>query len=273
MSSSHSSDPWIPAPNRQKLTHDGVVDHGEPQIQGDYRYIELLIPQEKILLREGLIIDLKDNPGIGFRNHTVPIGLAHGGTWQEDLTWLEPVTSCVDTNLTLEIKIADTLDSFLDNTTITLIDRGAFRGLDLSALETRPWGDNQSLDLYGRAHKAARMFNVLTAKFLNVSLPLDPGVETIPSISVANDTLDLNLRKYNQIIFSSLARDQILMDQIVSLGRAEFKLSNSTNSTSDIPPPADFVPRYPDGWRKLWVSNYTAISTYLCYIVLSPTHD
>jgi hypothetical protein len=245
---------------RWTVTYDEIIDHGEPVIRGDYRYIELLIPQDKILVKEGLIVDMGDTPGVGFRNHTVPIGLAYGGTWREDITWLEPVTSCADTNLTIEIDILDTAEAFLDNTTIRLVDRGAFRGLDLGALETRPWGDNQSLDLFGRAHKAARMFNVLTAKALNVSLPLGSSVETIPTIRVADGDFDPNLSQYNRIIFNSLSQDQIMISGIVSLGREDFAARNSTNSSSSIPPPADFIPRYPDGWRKIFASNLTAIS-------------
>ena len=50
------------------------------------------------------------NGGIGFRNHTAPTGFSNGAEWVEDLTWVEPVTSCVDTNLTFVISFGD--DSF-----------------------------------------------------------------------------------------------------------------------------------------------------------------
>jgi hypothetical protein len=231
-----------------------IIDNGEPEVQGDYRYIELLIPQDDILLKEGLIVNLRDNPGVGFRNHTVPVGLEYGGTWREDLTWLEPVTSCADTNLTIEVEIQD-VEGFTDNTTISLVDRGAFRDLDLGALETRPWVDNQTLDLFGRAHKAARMYNVLAAHFLNVSLPQSG---TIPKIVVGDSPFDSNLRSYNSLLFSDVNRDNIMLGQIAGLGSS---YSNNTNLTS-VKPPAGFVPRYPDGWRRLFASNFTAISRY-----------
>jgi len=137
------------------------------------------------------------------------MGLAHGGTWSKDLTWLEPVTSCVNTNLTIEIEIKDTPDSFLSNSTVYFVDRGAFRDLDHTALETGPWVDNQTLNLFGRARKAARMCNVLTASFLNVSLPLDPSVETVPKIDVDNSTLD-----FNSLLFSAVHSDAIMIDRI-----------------------------------------------------------
>jgi hypothetical protein len=225
-----------------------IINNGTPRAGGDFRYIELLIPQDDVLLKEGLVIDVRDNPGIGFRNHTVPVGLDLGGTWSEDLTWLEPVTSCADTNLTLQIEVRDSLVSFGSNTTLYLVDRGAFRDLDRTALETRPWTDNQTLDLFGRAHKAARMYNVLAAAFLNLSLPLDPAIGTIPRIDVGNSTLD-----FNSLLFSMLNRDNIRVSGIASF-------SDSLNVTN-VPPPAGFNPRYPDGYRKLFASNVTAIGT------------
>jgi len=233
---------------RWTVTLTDIIDNGEPRVAGDYRYIELLIPQDDILLKEGLIVDVRDNPGIGFRNHTVPTGLAYGGTWSEDLTWLEPVTRCADANLTVEIKIEATKDSFGKNQTISLVDRGAFRDLDITALETRLWADNQTLDLFGRAHKAARMYNVLAARFLNVSLPFNSSVGTIPTIDVANSTLD-----FNSLIFSDLGRNDIGIDELSGLD------NSISGADPNVPLPDNFVPHYPDGFRRLFASNLTAI--------------
>ncbi|KAL8376058.1 hypothetical protein RB595_007258 [Gaeumannomyces hyphopodioides] len=236
-----------------------LIDDGAPGARGDYRFIELLIPQNDILIKEGLIVDVTDkNPGIGFRNHTVPTGLAFGGTWTEDLTWLEPVTSCADTNLTAEYVTQVVEGSFTPNRTWTLIDRGAFRDLDMTALESPAWGDNQTLDLFGRAHKAARMYNVHAARVLNVSLPLDSSVGTIPKILLTNGSDGSSLdKRFNDLLFSDVDVDNTKLSSLIGLGKTRF---SSNSSDSDIRPPANFAPRYPDGLRKLFASNLTAIS-------------
>jgi len=173
---------------RWKFDRWGILDKGQPYVTGDSRDIQSLITQDKILLTEGLIVDMRDNPGIGFRNHTIPMGLEHvswqclfmllwvltalqGGTWSEDITWIEPVTRCADTNLSIELTTVNSVSDVYDNNTFAVIDRGAFLGLDATALESPPWLDNQTLDLFGRAFKAARMHNVIVASSLNISLP------------------------------------------------------------------------------------------------------
>ncbi|KFA72653.1 hypothetical protein S40288_03390 [Stachybotrys chartarum IBT 40288] len=42
---------------RWAINFEDIIDHGEPRITGNYRYIETLIPQEDVLLKEGLIVD------------------------------------------------------------------------------------------------------------------------------------------------------------------------------------------------------------------------
>ncbi|KAL8721861.1 MAG: hypothetical protein Q9225_001538 [Loekoesia sp. 1 TL-2023] len=65
---------------------------------------------------EGLVVNTVHSGdtvrgGIGLRNHTVPSGLPYGGRWSEDLLWIEPVTACVDTNLTFHFSLADRADN------------------------------------------------------------------------------------------------------------------------------------------------------------------
>ncbi|RMZ83380.1 hypothetical protein DV737_g1707, partial [Chaetothyriales sp. CBS 132003] len=164
---------------RWKFDQGDIQDKGQPFVRGDSRYIQSLITEEKVLLVEGLVVDMRDNPGIGFRNHTIPVGLEHGGAWTEDLTWIEPVTKCADTNLSIQLREEITADDTSDEIAFSIIDRGAFTGLDVHTLESPAWIDNQTLDLFGRAHKAARMHNVLVASSLNVTLPLDPATKTL----------------------------------------------------------------------------------------------
>ncbi|RYP18471.1 hypothetical protein DL767_009832 [Monosporascus sp. MG133] len=249
---------------RWHLDRLDLYDKGATYAQGDFRFIENLIPQEAILLKEGLIIDMTDTPGIGFRNHTVPVGLEFGATWSEDLTWIEPVTQCVDTNLSIEVNFAKGADSFITNHTYFIVDRGAWIDLDMDELETRPWNDNQTLDLFGRAYKAARMSNVLAAASLNISLPLDSSAETLPKIEISED-----MAFDNPTLFSYLDLDTLVIHELAGFEGTldEFSISN----TSDIA--VNHEPSYPDGYVKLLALNYTAV-TNICrgYYYLDDTH-
>ena len=68
--------------------------------------LESVLLDGSIEAREGIILDLVKG-GIGFRNHTVPIQpqMRYGSQWTEDILWIEPVTSCVNTNWTLETRV------------------------------------------------------------------------------------------------------------------------------------------------------------------------
>ena len=137
---------------RWRFDRWGIVDKGQPSVKPDNRFIQSLITQEKIVILEGLVVDMRNSPGIAFRNHTIPVGLEHGGTWTEDLTWIEPVTRCADTNLSIQFREENTENDSSANTTFSIIDRGAFTGLDVHTLESPAWIDNQTLDLFAHAH-------------------------------------------------------------------------------------------------------------------------
>jgi hypothetical protein len=231
---------------RWRLDRWGVLDKGEPYVRGESRYIESLITQDDILLREGLIIDMRENPGIGFRNHTIPVGLKHGGSWSEDITWIEVVTHCADTNLTIERRDENSVEDIINNRSMFIVDRGAFIGLNYTALESPPWNDNQTLDLFGRAYKAARMHNVLVASSLNISLPLNPQTRTLPKISVPSP--DPRINSQNQ--------EQILRGNLGMIGSKSPTVPGYSNLSN-------FVPYYPDHIKKLLALNYSAI-TEIC---------
>ena len=243
-----------------KMDRWGVLDKGQPYVRGDFRDIESLITQDGILLKEGLVIDMREDPGIGFRNHTIPVGLEHGGTWTEDITWIESATRCADTNLSIGLRTENSIDDVSDDYTFFILDRGAFVGLDKTALESRPWLDNQTLDLFGRAHKAARMQNVLVAASLNVSLPLDPPTKTVPKIVV--ETADLK-----DAMFDYQSSNLVILGKIRGVGGVTPEVSGySMGNTSDftgntsVYTGPDFVPYYPDRVRRLLALNYSAIS-------------
>ena len=234
---------------RWAWNHDDIVDFGRPIVRGETIYIGTLIPQNRILLTEGLIVDMRDQPGVGFRNHTIPIGLAHGGNWVEDILFVEPVTQCVDTNLSVEYRLEDKIDSFTDNGTFYLVDRGAFVDLDEDAMITRPWNDNQTLDLFGRAYRAARQHNVLAARQINVTLPLNRRMPDMPVREERNAISGMYSKVAGDI-------DSVTRDEFRGIGGVEPSLPNPALANSTTP----WVPRYEDGVKKMVALNYTSVS-------------
>lgn len=226
-----------------------LLDKGRPSVRADSRYVGKLATRDELLLVEGLVVDMRNNPGIGFRNHTIPQGLEFGGQWTEDLTWIEPVTECADTNLTIELQRSEMKDWALNNS-FEIIDRGAFTGLEETVLESPIWNDNQTLDLYGRAHLAARMYNVFVASSMNISLPLANDISTVPRIA-GFDTDTAAPYTYLESAFD-FARIQAM----TGIGGSPFKVPDRYGVNSTVP----FENGYPDGRKKLLALNYTAIS-------------
>ena len=70
-------------------------------VTGIYNYIGQVVLEPGYHLKEGVVIDATDG-GLGFRNHTVPsnLQLTEGATRYEDLLWIDPVTTCLETNWT-----------------------------------------------------------------------------------------------------------------------------------------------------------------------------
>lgn len=152
------------------------IDGGSPQLIGVFRPLQSFLLEDGYHLIEGLIVDATSG-GIGFRNHTIPLGLDLGASWSEDILWIEPVTSCVDTNLTLgfEMQTSTTYtNSFLQ-------DNGGLASLAINppnpswdVLNGAAIGWNQSPpvpDLEARAYQAAWWNNRLTELALNITNP------------------------------------------------------------------------------------------------------
>lgn len=147
------------------------VDAGSPYATGSYRAIDSLILHNKTEAVEGVVVDTVRG-GVGYRNHSVPTGLQYGGKWNEDLTWVEPVTSCVDTNLTFRFSLSNRETNM---TSISLVDNGGFVDLANEDPYSGIWNDTQNPDLQARAHRAAWNSNHLTAVFYNVTYPGNTG--------------------------------------------------------------------------------------------------
>ncbi|EQL03703.1 hypothetical protein OCS_00583 [Ophiocordyceps sinensis CO18] len=148
--------------------------NGSAFMAGRYRNVQSLLFEETRIPIEGLIVDTIRG-GIGFRNHTVPIGFHRPVTWQEDLLFIEPETVCVDTNLTL-----DYTQYFrhhwgpLPVSRVALTDRGGFSDLDRTMPAVDLSDPQRNADLRGRALAAAWLHNVLSAMWFNVTNPSLP---------------------------------------------------------------------------------------------------
>ncbi|EFE31822.1 uncharacterized protein ARB_01421 [Trichophyton benhamiae CBS 112371] len=114
---------WLP------YTSEYFDDH-KPYPRGQLLSLESLISRDDITLVEGVIADMHSG-GIGFRNHSVPSGMPFGAEWEEDILWVEPEISCVNTNLTYELTLADTRNGTFSPPirSIELVDEGGFSNL------------------------------------------------------------------------------------------------------------------------------------------------
>ncbi|CRG87527.1 Collagen alpha-1(XIV) chain [Talaromyces islandicus] len=109
-----------------------AVDKGKPYMIGSWRAIDNLILHNKIEAIEGMIVD-STTGGVGYRNHTMPANLPHGGRWTEDITWIEPLVECVNTNLTIRFTLnyTDLSGNIAEPDHVRLKDKGGFSNLPL----------------------------------------------------------------------------------------------------------------------------------------------
>ncbi|KAF9469428.1 hypothetical protein BDZ94DRAFT_381310 [Collybia nuda] len=122
--------------------------------------VQSLILQEGIFAADGLIVDMTETPGIGLTNHTIP-SFEEGATWSQDMFWLEPVTTCVNTNLTIDYIRTDEFGVNKFN----LTDRGGF--VNLTTEYPTMSRDGQNINLYEHAYRGAVFGNYYTMKSFN----------------------------------------------------------------------------------------------------------
>ena len=103
---------------------------GEPYIVDTFRMLESLVLDDVVEAKQGLIVDTQRGR-IAFRHHTAPKGINLAAEWREDSLFMEPVTECVDTNLTLEFRVPDHNPASLYVQNLTLIDNGGSANLDI----------------------------------------------------------------------------------------------------------------------------------------------
>lgn len=140
------------------------INNGEPYVQGQMRFFESLVLNNRYDVVEGLVVDTK-KAGVGFRNHTIPANTRFGASWGETLLWVEPLTACVNNNLTVDYTIGD--DGLMD---LRLTDRGGFMNLPQTAPPPLDRDVSQTEPaLYARAYKGAFTLNIDYAVFFNLS--------------------------------------------------------------------------------------------------------
>jgi hypothetical protein len=98
------------------------------------------------------------------RNHTAPAEqLEYGASWSEDLLFLEPVTECVDTNLTYDFELV----SMTNVGNPVLVDHGGFININHTYPTYDPSSAQDDPQLAYRAYKGAWMNNAYTMLVCN----------------------------------------------------------------------------------------------------------
>ncbi|GJN76056.1 hypothetical protein PLICBS_010167 [Purpureocillium lilacinum] len=147
-------------------------DGHKPYPRGQFLHLDYLVNRNSIVLVEGLIVDMKSG-GVGFRNHSAPHGLSLGAEWEEDILWIEPEFSCVNTNLSYKLVLADTRNPRNHSVpirSIELVDDGGFANLRLG----NPYNDwpkiaYASPDVRLRADRSAWLTSFLAAFTYNMT--------------------------------------------------------------------------------------------------------
>ncbi|SPO07433.1 uncharacterized protein DNG_10127 [Cephalotrichum gorgonifer] len=161
---------------------------------GKFRQLDSMILDNIYRVVEGLVIDAKSG-GIGFRNHTIPVGFERGATWQEDLLFIEPEAACVNTNLTFDFSIRhnNTAFSSTDIADLRLVDRGGFVNMDHEYPQYDRPNAQSNPDLWRRAYKAAFLHNGQAMFVLNVTNP-NNATTGVRSFSYMNSELGKEFR-------------------------------------------------------------------------------
>ncbi|KAF9449834.1 hypothetical protein P691DRAFT_727314 [Macrolepiota fuliginosa MF-IS2] len=175
---------------------------------------------------EGLIIDMTpEHPGIGFWNQTLP-EVPRGGTWSQDIMWLEPVTQCVDTNLTIDYFLTEGPDGSIKDFNIT--DRGGFVNLTHEPPSLNR--DGQHIDLYQHAYKGAAYSDLYALLFLNATREGSYIGASYPINSSSSAYLfGSGLNKINVLPLSYLNGTATSSTKVVCQGYGSADTANITN--------------------------------------------
>ncbi|KAI8584775.1 hypothetical protein K450DRAFT_217979 [Umbelopsis ramanniana AG] len=144
---------------------DGV-NTGQPTSVGKLANLQSYITSNSTTAAEGIVVDMTNTPGIGIMQHTFPSD-SEGGSWFRDVLWLEPLTECLDTNLTIQYKISSDLTTPVVNSTV-LVDKGGL--FDLTTKQPDPYTDTiTSIDLAHHAYTGAVWGNLAVLRAINIT--------------------------------------------------------------------------------------------------------
>lgn len=164
---------WAPV---YKIAHmaqitDPKKQDGKPFLVDAFRMLEPLVLNDAIEAKEGLVVDTQQGR-IGFRHHRTPNHVGQGADWSEDLLFLEPVTECVNLNVTIEFKIPMNGNlASSEDVNLTLIDNGGFADIVQEYPTMNVTTSQEDPQLRFRAYKAAWLVNAYSMLLMNVTRP------------------------------------------------------------------------------------------------------
>ncbi|KAK1753215.1 hypothetical protein QBC47DRAFT_415924 [Echria macrotheca] len=217
-------------PNLSNKSHD----------VGLYRQLDSFILSNTYRLVEGLVIDAKVG-GIGFRNHSIPVGFTNGAEWEEDILFIEPSTACVNTNLTFDFEITtDSFDEVGGIKNLLLRDQGGFVNLNTTLPEYDHDNAQSNPDLLARAYKAAWTNNALTMLYMNVTNQKDSAAG-IKSFSYMNSQIGQGFKipsqsvdSYKGLSLSPAFGNYLHLSDSSTAGSRGVNYSNPFNITTEI---------------------------------------
>lgn len=145
-----------------------LLNNHQPYPRGTFSHIENILPREGLVALEGVIADMTFG-GVGFRNHSAPVGTAYGAEWVEDVLWIEPEVSCAQTNLSVAMTLRDLQYTDIIGS-LDVVDDGGFARLRHGdPYETWPNLTYSAPDVRLRAEMTAWASNIITAFGLNIT--------------------------------------------------------------------------------------------------------
>jgi hypothetical protein len=169
------------------LASDNISDYAI----GAYRTMSNVLLNQAWDAIEGLIVDSKSG-GVGFRNHTIPTpNLPYGAQWSEDILFVEPVTECVNLNLSIDYWLVGGVDSQVLNIfNARLVDHGGFANFPRSGIPYIAIGNQTNPLLAERAQTGAWILNMLMMLMWNVTdMNIDGTVTIAPPFSYLNSEI------------------------------------------------------------------------------------
>ncbi|KIM73246.1 hypothetical protein PILCRDRAFT_731444 [Piloderma croceum F 1598] len=145
--------------------YQGTGGYNYSMSRSQLNMLQSFVLRDDIFAVEGVVADFTMNPGIGLWNHTMPM-VERGGVWSHEMLWLEPVTSCVNTNLTIDYKLTNNaITTSIDNYNLT--DRGGL--VNLTTEYPTFSRDRQHTDIHTHAYKAAVLSNFDVLRSFNIT--------------------------------------------------------------------------------------------------------